>query len=90
MHTRRILTAAITCALALGLSQSALAVQNSRSDQDRAVAIKERERATSRALLGALADRRVAIAQARETEASRAALAFLDARIAELRRRVGR
>ena len=85
--TKTFLTMAFACTTALAFPAPGLATQ---SAQDDPATIKAREQATNLALLGGLVRRRFAIAQAGETESNRAARAFLDQRIAELRARLGR
>ena len=90
MRTSKVLTSAIACSIVLGLPQSAVAAQHSGPHQEPVAALKERDQATSLALLGVLVERRFALAQAGETDENRAARAFLDERIAGLRKRLGR
>ena len=85
-----LLGAALTCLGAFGIQAPAAAQQDNEDVQAAASVAETRARATERALLEALLKRREEIAQiANGTEAQRAALDFLDRRIAEVRSRTG-
>ena len=87
--TKVFLTMALGCTAAFAFPASGLMAQSAPSAQNEPATIKAREQATNLALLGGLVRRRFAIAEAGETEANGAARAFLDQRIAELRKRLG-
>jgi hypothetical protein len=87
---KALLTIAVAGLAALAFPASGMAAQSAPSPQDGPAALKARDQATTLALLGGLVERRFAIAKTGETESNRAARDFLDARIAELRARLGR
>jgi DNA-binding transcriptional regulator YdaS (Cro superfamily) len=86
-----LLGAALTCVGALGINAPGLAQLNSGNVKGDAAGADMRSRATDSALLDALLKRRAEVAQsAGAAQSKRAALDFLDRRLAELGRRIGR
>jgi hypothetical protein len=80
--------AALASIAALSIHTPGLARQNDGSPREEASTVEMREQATDNALLEALLARRAEVARsAGSTDAKRAALAFLDARIAQFRSR---
>jgi hypothetical protein len=85
-----LLAAALTCLGAVAIQAPAAAQQNSEDVRAAAAAREARARAADRALLEALLKRRDELAHAANgPDGQRAALDFLDRRIAEVRRRLG-
>lgn len=90
MSVKLLLGAALTCIGALGFNAPVSAQQRVESVAGDASSVKARELATNRALLNALLTRRAEVARSTGTPAGkRAALDFLDSRIAQLHRLLG-
>ena len=85
-----LLAGALTCITALGIHAPIFAQQTDAKAEANATS-EGAERATDTALLDALLKRRALVVQSAGTaESKRAALEFLDSRIAKLRRQLGR
>ena len=89
MRTSRAgLTALLASAALAGLPTPAMTQQPTARGDQSASELRARDEATNRAMLNGFLQRRIAIAQSEgDTKASRAAIAFLDERIAQLIKR---
>jgi hypothetical protein len=77
----------LTCPAMLALQAPATAEQATTLEEKSASELRARDEATSRALLNGLLQRRFAIARSGDTKASRAAIVFVDQRIAQVIKR---